>query len=115
MNIPPLHTFLREGFTIYCDEKDAGGLALTPICLLIGNSLPLWLHPQKVHTKETFLPLMSGILSVGVGDTCASVGGKYLGKHKWKGKFLKLNLKNMYTVERILLIKLLLHFINRFY
>ncbi|KAK6631393.1 hypothetical protein RUM44_005920 [Polyplax serrata] len=85
LNIPPLHTFLREGFTIYCDEKDAGGLALTPICLLIGNSLPLWLHPQKVHTKETFLPLMSGILSVGVGDTCASVGGKYLGKHKWKG------------------------------
>lgn len=85
LKIPPFHHFLSNGFYIYCDEKDSGILALTPICLLVGNSLPLWITPQGIHSEEMYLPLLSGVLSVGIGDTFASIGGKLVGKHKWKG------------------------------
>lgn len=75
---------------MFVDEKDAGYIALTPIYLLVSVSAPLWLHPCPCDGNETggsnLLTLLSGLLTIGIGDTAASVFGTLLGKHRWPGK-----------------------------
>ncbi|XP_030385369.1 dolichol kinase [Scaptodrosophila lebanonensis] len=85
LEVPPFAARLKDAFNSFKDEKDAGRLALTPFCLLIGCSLPIWLTPcpcDAVAAGNT-LALLSGILAVGVGDTAASVVGSKLGRIKW--------------------------------
>ncbi|XP_017146467.1 dolichol kinase isoform X1 [Drosophila miranda] len=82
LEIPPFSDRLTDAFHSFRDEKDAGVLALTPFCLLIGCSMPLWLTPCPCSGKDTLI-LLSGILAVGVGDTAASVVGSKMGRNMW--------------------------------
>ncbi|XP_016958445.1 dolichol kinase [Drosophila biarmipes] len=82
LKIPPFADRLADAFQSFKDEKDAGELALTPFCLLIGCSMPIWMTPCPCAGGDT-LALLSGILAVGVGDTAASVVGSKLGRNKW--------------------------------
>lgn len=82
LKLPPLADALNSGFQAFADEKDKS-VALTPLYLMAGCSLPLWLHP--VPSTQVLLPLLAGLLSVGVGDTAASMCGTWCGKHKWPG------------------------------
>uniref|UniRef100_W8ATC5 dolichol kinase n=2 Tax=Ceratitis capitata TaxID=7213 RepID=W8ATC5_CERCA len=90
-NIPPLALATRKAFATFSDEKDSGLLALTPFCLLIGCSIPIWISPcpcgDTIYTKDIprILPLLSGILTIGFGDTAASVIGSKFGRIKWRG------------------------------
>lgn len=81
---------LDQAIELFIDEKDAGKVALTPIYLLVGCALPLWLHPCPwclLNTQHDLLPLLSGVLSVGVGDTVASIVGSKYGQNMWLSKF----------------------------
>ena len=78
--IEPLATILNNAFKIFKDEKDVGDLVLTNLYLLSGVSLPLWIHPDA--SKADQILLLSGVLSVGIGDSMASIIGSKFGKHK---------------------------------
>lgn len=84
--IQPFGSYLYDAFKIFLDEQDSGLIILTHIYLLLGLSLPLWIFSDGEYLKSgEFLPLYSGVLSIGVGDTAASVFGSLLGRHKWTG------------------------------
>ena len=61
-------------FQAFKDEKDQGDLVLTNIYLLAGVSLPLWLSADL--SNDNPLTLLSGVLSIGIGDAFASIIGK---------------------------------------
>uniref|UniRef100_A0A2A4J010 dolichol kinase n=1 Tax=Heliothis virescens TaxID=7102 RepID=A0A2A4J010_HELVI len=78
--IEPISSALQAAFNVYSDEKDVGCFAMTPIYLYIGLACPLVLVP--VHPGYE-LELLSGVLSIGVGDTAASWFGSKFGFNKW--------------------------------
>lgn len=90
IKLQPLHEILDLSVKCFIDEKDAGPVAMTPIYLLVGCSMPLWLHPCPCDLTDSagfdLLPLMAGVISVGIGDTAASVVGSKFGKIKYKSK-----------------------------
>lgn len=91
IKLPPIHESLTKAIQTFIDEKDAGNVALTPMYLLAGCALPLWLHPCSCDLTDSagfeILPLLAGVMSVGIGDTLASVVGSKFGRHKWKSNF----------------------------
>lgn len=75
---------LTKSMTGFLDDKDQGILILTHIYLLVGCSLPIWIFPLYVSFSEReYLLLFSGIVSLGVGDTAASIGGTLWGRTKF--------------------------------
>ena len=75
------YVYFLQAFEIFLDEKDSGELILTNLYLLAGVSLPIWLTPDLDHTNK--LILLSGVLSIGVGDSAASIVGSKFGKIKF--------------------------------
>ncbi|XP_069138047.1 dolichol kinase-like [Argopecten irradians] len=80
----PLGVILKKNYRVFVDSQDQGEIILTPLYLLLGLFLPLWIVPRD-NLDSTDLRLYAGVLSLGVGDTMASVGGTYLGRHQWPG------------------------------
>lgn len=79
---------LEQTVVAFKDGQDAGILALTPIYLLLGCASPLFLSPVAFFSgQEMLLPLVSGVISIGVGDSFAGVVGTRFGRHRLKGSF----------------------------
>ncbi|XP_071050916.1 dolichol kinase [Onthophagus taurus] len=113
IRLPQVVTFLEDGFSVFRDEKDIGSVALTPMYLLAGVSFPIWIHPSPCDMTNSagfnLLPLLSGILSIGVGDSAASYLGAWIGKHKWKGSFKTIEGTMGCVLSQVLFIYLLMH------
>jgi len=76
--IQPVANIISAAFKTFQDKNDRGDLILTNIYLLVGVSLPLWLTPDL--EKADPLLLLSGVLSIGIGDSFASIFGSKFGR-----------------------------------
>lgn len=67
------------------DKQDVGIVILTHVYLLFGLSFPFWIHDETKTKSNTFhlLSIYSGVISLGIGDTCAAVFGKLYGHTRW--------------------------------
>lgn len=81
--VKPFGDFLDIYFQPFRDEKDAGILILTHIYLLFGLSFPFWMNSSDSVNPFHLLSTYSGVISLGIGDTCAAVFGKLYGQRKW--------------------------------
>ncbi|KAK6049758.1 phosphatidate cytidylyltransferase [Cooperia oncophora] len=77
--VPPWEEQLNNFLLVFKDEQDSAVL-LTPIFLLFGVFLPLFLSPND---KSPNLYHLAGVASVGVGDSMAAIIGSKFGTTKW--------------------------------
>lgn len=87
--IPPfgeqVHGFLKA----FTDSRDSGVLIISHFSLLLGCAIPVWLS-SALNPKP--LAAYAGILSLGIGDTMASVIGYNYGSlrlNNWSNKTLE--------------------------
>lgn len=71
---------INDFFLRFIDARDSKEIIVTHIYLLTGVGLPVLLSPLY-RNSSPLLPL-AGVLSLGIGDTCACLIGYYLGRIK---------------------------------
>ncbi|KAL6726275.1 hypothetical protein Aduo_008263 [Ancylostoma duodenale] len=76
--VPPWKDPLNSFLLVFKDEQDFA-VILTPIYLLLGIFLPLFLSPND----EPHLYHLAGVAAVGVGDSVAAIYGSLYGTTKW--------------------------------
>ena len=93
--LPPISKPLTTFLAPYTDGRDhRGPVIVSPIFLLIGCGIPLWLslagvprsgvHPWEGWDVEHHdLGMISGVVCVGMGDAAASLVGRRYGRTKW--------------------------------
>ncbi|KAF7632755.1 hypothetical protein Mgra_00007817 [Meloidogyne graminicola] len=83
--IEPWSAFLDQIFLIFIDGQDSHDLILTPIFLLVGMFLPLFLDFSMIYSPNWSLKQrhFAGVLSVGVGDSFAAIVGSSFGRIPW--------------------------------
>lgn len=93
--LPPISRPLTHFLAPYVDGRDhRGPVIVSPIFLLIGCAIPLWLsltavsrtgaspwEGWEVPTRD--LGMISGVVCVGMGDAAASLIGRRFGRHRW--------------------------------
>jgi dolichol kinase len=70
-----IHAFMND----FLDARDKGPLITSHLYLLIGCATPVWLNTGHDEVVSS----LCGILSIGIGDTMASIVGHRYGRHKW--------------------------------
>ncbi|EFX80525.1 putative SMC6, structural maintenance of chromosome protein 6, copy B [Daphnia pulex] len=110
-NLDYVGDILNKNMAGFLDEKDQGTLILTHIYLLIGCSLPIWIFPLKsaMDTTDKLL-LCSGVVSLGIGDTAASIGGTLWGKNKFPGSSKSIEGTVCSILAEILFVIIMFHF-----
>lgn len=71
--------FVTQFYARFIDQRDLATFARTHLYLLLGNFMPLALGNKDPSFKHL------GMLSLGVGDSVASIVGSKYGKSKWPG------------------------------
>ena len=74
------YTDYLEKFMEKCrNELDRGDMILSHLYLLLGCAMPFWFSPNDKLSLSSF----SGVISLGIGDSLASIGGRRFGKTRW--------------------------------
>ncbi|XP_063435942.1 dolichol kinase-like [Mytilus trossulus] len=84
MDVQPFGQLIEEKYKLFLDKQDEGPLALTPIYLILGLSLPLWLS-FIFRIPVSDISVYAGVISVGIGDAVASIIGSKIGRVKCPG------------------------------
>lgn len=71
----PGHSHLSSFMKQFRDSRDSH-ITLSHLFLLVGIALPVFL-------ASSTLAQFSGIISIGIGDSFASIAGTFFGRHKW--------------------------------
>ncbi|CAF0958653.1 unnamed protein product [Adineta steineri] len=79
-NIAPLGDIIRNAWSMYQNEKDTGQIMVSHLFLIIGLSYPVWIADDSKRLAQ-----LSGVISVGIGDSAASIIGSKIGIRKWPG------------------------------
>eukprot|EP00056_Hartaetosiga_gracilis_P022466 m.30738 g.30738 ORF g.30738 m.30738 type:complete len:475 (+) comp9658_c0_seq1:55-1479(+) len=97
-NAKPLSKWIDGVTARYVDVQDSGPLILTPIYLLLGIAIPIWLSSggggegrsavSTVHTTTQVgahahtiqMSTFAGLMSIGIGDTFAALVGRRFGR-----------------------------------
>lgn len=111
-NLGALGAVLNSSMPGFLDEKDNGHLILShTYLLLVGCSLPVWILPatEDANTHEMLI-LYCGLISLGVGDSAASVGGSNFGRTKWSGSNKSLEGTACFIASEIVFILILQFF-----
>lgn len=81
--------------TPFLDKRDKGVIILSPISLLCGLAMPIWmssLFDSDCGSCDEFW-LWSGVITVGIGDSFAALIGRRWGRYYWnwrvKGRTLE--------------------------
>uniref|UniRef100_A0A158Q707 dolichol kinase n=1 Tax=Elaeophora elaphi TaxID=1147741 RepID=A0A158Q707_9BILA len=83
MCVSPWSTYLNSWLLIFIDKQDSPELILTPIYLLAGIFLPLFLSP--IYNYEyRHLYHFAGVVTVGVGDSLSAIVGSRYGRLNWR-------------------------------
>ena len=79
----PLSQLQDRYLAKYLDKREdiSKDLLLTHLYLLLGCSLPVWLEMSMRHPNP--LRSCSGVLLIGVGDSCAALLGIRFGRRRW--------------------------------
>lgn len=93
--LPPLSKPLTAFLAPYVDGRDyRGPVIVSPLFLLIGCAIPLWLSLAVVdrigeppwegwEVSRRELSMVSGVVCVGMGDAAASLVGRRFGRRRW--------------------------------
>ena len=80
--LPPFGSSLKKLFAAFEDRKDTDGMfTLSYIYLMIGVSLPFWINNVNGSKESSYI----GLITLGLGDSIASLVGSKFGKTKWPG------------------------------
>ena len=79
--IYPYGGYCRRISASITDYRDSGKLVLTPVYLLFGLAVPIWLDLLRFGRLR--LSSLAGLVSVGIGDSMASIVGKRYGRNYW--------------------------------
>jgi dolichol kinase len=75
--IPPLGEKIQTFLKAFTDSRDSDVLIISHFSLLLGCAIPIWLSSTMAQDRP--LAAYAGILSLGIGDTMASVVGYNFG------------------------------------
>ncbi|ESR37735.1 hypothetical protein CICLE_v10028099mg [Citrus x clementina] len=76
----PLGQFIHQFMTAFTDHRDSDLLIVSHFSLLLGCALPIWMSSGF---NDRPLAPFAGILSLGIGDTMASIVGYKYGVLRW--------------------------------
>ncbi|KAL7753423.1 dolichol kinase [Sorochytrium milnesiophthora] len=82
--IPPFGDFLHTQLAAFSDDRDEGEIITSHMYLLLGMAMPVWLVvAERGSGAQAMIAGVSGMMTLGLGDTLASILGKALRGPRW--------------------------------
>lgn len=96
---PFLSNPINALYSGFLSDRDQGLLVLSPLYLIIGVSFPIWMSNFANHTNT--LLISCGVVSIGIGDSFASIIGQKYGRNVYAGSQKSLEGSLAYLVSSL--------------